>query len=91
LADLEEMLQERRAPEGSTSGHFPTLLIEHRLKPTLKFSNGFIHGGCLDITAQAKIQHYTVVTFCKSLMTVSLHDIEGDAAAYWISHGLDKE
>ena len=47
----------------------------------LKFSNGFIHGGCLDITAQAKIQRYTVFTFCKSLTTVSLHDIEGDAAA----------
>jgi hypothetical protein len=65
----------------SKSGHFPTLLIEHQLKPMLKFSNGFIHGGCLDITAQAKIQHYTVFTFCKSLTTVSLHDIEGDAAA----------
>jgi hypothetical protein len=56
-------------------------LIEHRLKPMLKFCNGFIHGGCLDIAAQAKIQHYTVFTFCKSLTTVSLHDIEGDAAA----------
>jgi hypothetical protein len=66
-------------------------LIEHRLKPTLKFSNGFIHGGRPDITAQAKIQRYAGVTFCKSLMTVSLHDIESDAAAYWISHGLDKE
>jgi hypothetical protein len=66
-------------------------LIEHRLKPTPKFSNGLIHGGCLDITTQAKIQRYAVVTLCKSLTTVSLHDIEGDASAYWISHGLDEE
>jgi hypothetical protein len=40
---------------------------------------------------RALIELYAVFTFGKSLTTVSLHDVEGDAAAQWVSHGFNKE
>jgi hypothetical protein len=38
-----------------------------------------------------EIEPYTIITFCKSLPAVSLYNVEGDAAAYRVSYGTDKE
>jgi hypothetical protein len=45
----------------------------------------------LDIAKQLMIKPDAVFTFCKSLTTVSFHNIKGDVTPHRVSHRIDKE